>query len=172
MTQTVSYISLSDLLSQKRAPESIVCFDDNSKITWQTFNDDLSQLVNLLSSSPVQRVAICAQDSYQFSVAFLLGDEEKVKFSEAEQAATLERLDKMIAQLGALRTEVEDPDGYVRFTLGDDGRLLELFIHEAARTSLTNLALEKKLNDLFAAANEAMMLSRKEFWDHYSITDI
>ncbi len=104
-----------------------------------------------------------------------LGDEEKVKFfSEAEQAATLERLDKMIAQLGgALRTEVEDPDGYVRFTLGDDGRLLELFIHEAARTSLTNLALEKKkLNDLFAAANEAMMLSRKEFWDHYSITDI
>ena len=101
-----------------------------------------------------------------------LGDEEKVKFSEAEQAATLERLDKMIAQLGALRTEVEDPDGYVRFTLGDDGRLLELFIHEAARTSLTNLALEKKLNDLFAAANEAMMLSRKEFWDHYSITNI
>ncbi|NAZ70281.1 AMP-binding protein [Vibrio toranzoniae] len=71
MTQTVSYISLSDLLSQKRAPESIVCFDDNSKITWQTFNDDLSQLVHLLSSSPFQRVAICTQDSYLFSVAFL-----------------------------------------------------------------------------------------------------
>ncbi|QPK03665.1 MULTISPECIES: AMP-binding protein [Vibrio] len=71
MTQTVSYISLSDLLSQKRAPESIVCFDDNSEITWQKFNDDLSQLVNLLPSSPVKRVAICAQDSYQFSVAFL-----------------------------------------------------------------------------------------------------
>ena len=32
--------------------------------------------------------------------------------------------------------------------------------------------MSKKLNDLFAAANEAMMLSRKEFWDHYSITDI
>ena len=45
MTQTVSYISLSELLSQNRAPESIVCFDDNSEITWQTFNDDLSQLV-------------------------------------------------------------------------------------------------------------------------------
>ncbi|TKF29379.1 acyl-CoA synthetase [Vibrio kanaloae] len=71
MTQTVSYISLSDLLSQKRAPESIVCFDDNSEITWQKFNDDLSQLVNLLPLSPVKRVAICAQDSYQFSVAFL-----------------------------------------------------------------------------------------------------
>lgn len=101
-----------------------------------------------------------------------LGDEEKVKFSEAEQAATLERLDKMIAQLGALRTEVEDPDGFVRLTLGDDGRLLELFVHDAARTSLTNLALEKKINDLLTVANEAMTLSRKEFWDHYSINDM
>ncbi|CDT54194.1 Putative fatty acid CoA ligase [Vibrio coralliirubri] len=71
MTQTVSYISLSELLSQTRAPESIVCFDDNSEITWQTFNADLSQLVHLLSSSPFQRVAICTQDSYQFSVTFL-----------------------------------------------------------------------------------------------------
>ncbi|MEZ8867577.1 AMP-binding protein [Vibrio splendidus] len=71
MTQTVSYISLSEQLSQNRAPESIVCFDDNSEITWQTFNDDLSQLVNLLSSSPLQRVAICTQDSYLFSAAFL-----------------------------------------------------------------------------------------------------
>ncbi|OEE31798.1 AMP-fatty acid ligase [Vibrio genomosp. F10 str. ZF-129] len=71
MTQTVSYTSLSELLSQKRSPDSIVCFDDNSEITWQTFNADLSQLVHLLSSSPFQRVAICTQDSYLFSVAFL-----------------------------------------------------------------------------------------------------
>ncbi|OBT20798.1 AMP-fatty acid ligase [Vibrio tasmaniensis] len=71
MTQTVSYISLSELLSQNRSPDSIVCFDDNSEITWQTFNDDLSRLVHLLSSSPFQRVAICTQDSYLFSVAFL-----------------------------------------------------------------------------------------------------
>ncbi|WP_135455397.1 AMP-binding protein [Vibrio echinoideorum] len=71
MTQTVSYTSLSALLSQNRSPDSIVCFDDNSEITWQTFNDDLSRLVDLLSSSPFQRVAICTQDSYLFSVAFL-----------------------------------------------------------------------------------------------------
>ncbi|MEZ9700308.1 AMP-binding protein [Vibrio sp. 10N.261.46.E12] len=71
MTQNVSYTSLSELLSQDRAPESIVCFDDNSEITWQTFNDDLSQLVQLLSLSPFQRVAICTQDSYLFAVAFL-----------------------------------------------------------------------------------------------------
>ncbi|MCF7503774.1 AMP-binding protein [Vibrio sp. L3-7] len=71
MTQTVSYTSLSALLSQNRSPDSIVCFDDNSEITWQTFNDDLSRLVDLLSSSPFKRVAICTQDSYLFSVAFL-----------------------------------------------------------------------------------------------------
>ncbi|MFS1906929.1 AMP-binding protein [Vibrio lentus] len=71
MTQTVSYTSLSELLSQNRSPDSIVCFDDNSEITWQTFNDDLSRLVHLLSSPPFQRVAICTQDSYLFSVAFL-----------------------------------------------------------------------------------------------------
>ncbi|NOJ10631.1 AMP-binding protein [Vibrio splendidus] len=71
MTQTVSYTSLSELLSQDRSPDSIVCFDDNSEITWQTFNDDLSRLVHLLSSSSFQRIAICTQDSYLFSVAFL-----------------------------------------------------------------------------------------------------
>ena len=71
MTQTVSYTSLSELLSQNRSPDSIVCFDDKSEITWQTFNDDLSRLVHLLSSSPFQRVAICTRDSYLFSIAFL-----------------------------------------------------------------------------------------------------
>ncbi|MEZ9724172.1 AMP-binding protein [Vibrio splendidus] len=71
MTQTVSYTSLSELLSQNRSPDSIVCFDDNSEITWQTFNDDLSRLVHLLSSPPFQRVAICTQDGYLFSIAFL-----------------------------------------------------------------------------------------------------
>jgi hypothetical protein len=94
-----------------------------------------------------------------------LGDAEKVKFVEAELAATLNKLDDMIAGLIRLRTDVEDPDGLVRFTLGDDGRLLTLFIDDAVRTSLNNLGLEKKLNDLFSAGNEAMRLSRKQFWD-------
>ena len=57
-----------------------------------------------------------------------LGDAEKVKFVEAELGATLNKLDDMTARLTALRTQVEDPDGLVRFTLGDDGRLLTLFI--------------------------------------------
>ena len=94
-----------------------------------------------------------------------LGDAEKVKYCEAEIAATLGKLDDMIARLTALRTEVDDPDGLVRFTLGDDGRLLSLFIDDAVRTSLTNLGLERKLNDLFSAGNEAMRLSRKQFWE-------
>ena len=94
-----------------------------------------------------------------------LGDAEKVTYSEAEIAATLGKLDDMIARLTSLRTDVDDPDDLVRLTLGDDGRLLTLFIDDAVRTSLTNLALEKKLNDLFASGNEAMRLSRVKFWE-------
>ena len=94
-----------------------------------------------------------------------LGDAEKVKFVEAELIATLNRLDDMFAGLTGLRTPVDDPDGLVRLTLGDDGRLLSLFIDDAVRTSLNNLGLERKLNDLFSAGNEAMRLSRNEFWE-------
>jgi len=65
----------------------------------------------------------------------------------------LSKLDDLIARLTSLRTEVEDPDGLVRFTLGDDGRLLTVFIdgstpmvmtRDAVRTSLTKLGLEKE----------------------------
>jgi hypothetical protein len=96
-----------------------------------------------------------------------LGDAEKVKFCEAEIVSALAKLDDAIARLAALRTEVDDPDGWVRFALGEDGRLLNLFIHDAAPESLSNLALEQKLNSLFEAGNEAMWLSRKEFWDDF-----
>ena len=94
-----------------------------------------------------------------------LGDAEKVKYCQTEVADTLGRLDDMIARLSALRTEVDDPNGLVRFTLGDDGRLLTLFIDDAVAMSLTRLGLENKLNDMFSAGNDAMRLSRREFWD-------
>jgi hypothetical protein len=94
-----------------------------------------------------------------------LGDAEKVKLCETEIAATVDRLSDMIARLAALRTEVDDPDGLVRFTLGDDGRLLTLFIDDFVAGKLTRMGLENKLNELFSAGNEAMRLSREEFWD-------
>ena len=65
------------------------------------------------------------------------GAEEKVKFSEAEIASTLAKLDDAIARMAALRTEVEDPEGLIRFTLGDDGRLLTLFIQDNVGQLLT-----------------------------------
>jgi hypothetical protein len=68
-----------------------------------------------------------------------LGPEEKVKFSEAEIAATLAKLDDAIARMAALRTDVEDPDGLIRFTLGDDRWLLTLFIHDNVGQLLTTL---------------------------------
>ena len=64
----------------------------------------------------------------------------------------LSKLDDLIARLTSLRIEVEDPDGLVRFTLGDDGRLLTVFIdgstpmvmtRDAVRTSLTTRAGER-----------------------------
>jgi hypothetical protein len=93
-----------------------------------------------------------------------LGPEEKVKFSEAEIASTLAKLDDAIARMAALRTEVEDPDGLIRFTLGDDGRLLTLFIQDNVGQLLSNLDLEERLNSLLDAGNQAMRLSRNEFW--------
>ena len=93
-----------------------------------------------------------------------LGDAEKIKYVETELPGALAKIDDALARLAALRTEVEDPDGFARFTLGEDGRLLSLFIHDAARTSLTHLAMEQKLNALFDAGNKAMRLSRNEFW--------
>jgi hypothetical protein len=93
-----------------------------------------------------------------------LDDAAKVKYCETEVADTLARLDDMIARLAALRTEVDDPDGLVLLTLGEDGRLLRLYIDDVVSRSLTRLALEKKLNDMFSAGNQAMRLSRREFW--------
>jgi hypothetical protein len=95
----------------------------------------------------------------------------KSKFCETEIAATVDGLNTMIAQLAALRTEVDNPDGLVRFTLGDDGRLLTLFIDNFVARSLTRMGLENKLNELFTAGNEAMRLSRKEFWDRMAETE-
>ena len=94
-----------------------------------------------------------------------LGDADKVKYSQAELAATLAELDAKLQRLAALRTEADDPDGLVRVTLGPDGRLLSLFLHEAVPRRLTHLALEEKLNEMFEAANEAVLQSRREVID-------
>ena len=94
-----------------------------------------------------------------------LGDADKVKYSQAELAATLADLDAKLANLAALRTEAEDADGLVRFTLGPDGRLLALFIDDAVPGRLTNLALEQKLNEMFEAANASAWQSRRDVID-------
>ncbi|HZA08999.1 hypothetical protein [Mycobacterium sp.] len=94
-----------------------------------------------------------------------LGDAEKVKYSQAELAATFAELDAKLARLAALRTEAEDSDGWVRFSLGPDGRLLSLFIDDTAPARLTNLALEQKLNEMLEAANAAVWRSRREVID-------
>jgi hypothetical protein len=85
-----------------------------------------------------------------------VADAEKVKFSQAESAATLARLDKLLAELDGLRARVEDPDGYISFDLGFDGRLLNLQIADAVGHVMTNLELETRLNRLIAAAEDGV----------------
>jgi hypothetical protein len=89
-----------------------------------------------------------------------LDDAAKVKFSQAELAATYDELTAVLDRLAALRTDAEDPDGDVRFQLGPDGRLLSMFIHESVSGRLTHLGLEEKINDLLARAN----LVAQESW--------
>jgi hypothetical protein len=82
-----------------------------------------------------------------------LDDAGKVKYSQAELAATYDELTSILDRLAALRTDAQDADGDIRIQLGPDGRLLSLSIHESAPGRLTHLGLEEKLNDLLARAN-------------------
>lgn len=91
-----------------------------------------------------------------------LGDAEKVKFNQAETAATLAQLDNLLNELDSLRAGVDDPEGLVSLTLGFDGRLLEVRIADAIGNVMTNLQLEKKLNNLFAAGNKGVDAMRDE----------
>jgi hypothetical protein len=80
-----------------------------------------------------------------------LDDAAKVKYSQAELAATYDELTALLDRLAALRTDAGDGD--IRLQLGPDGRLLSLFIDDSVPGRLTHLGLEEKLNDLLARAN-------------------
>ncbi len=71
MNQSSRYTSLAQLFQANRPLDSVVCFDDKSQISWQEFQGDVAKLCRLLSDSPAQRTAICTQDSYLFTVAFI-----------------------------------------------------------------------------------------------------
>lgn len=93
-----------------------------------------------------------------------LGDAEKVKFSQAETAATLSRLDELLRELDGLRAAVDDPDGLISLTLGFDGRLLEVRIADGVGHVMTNLELENRLNGLFAAGASGVDAMRSELF--------
>ncbi|MFM2598967.1 AMP-binding protein [Vibrio fortis] len=71
MNQSPRYTSLAQLFQADRSLDSVICFDDKSQISWQEFHNDVAKLCGLLSDSPAQRTAICTQDSYLFTVAFM-----------------------------------------------------------------------------------------------------
>jgi hypothetical protein len=82
-----------------------------------------------------------------------LDDAAKVKYSQAELAATYDELTSILDRLASLRTEAEDADGAISLQLGPDGRLISLFLDDSVPGMLTHLALEERLNDLLARAN-------------------
>ena len=91
-----------------------------------------------------------------------MDDAQKVAFSQSELGACAALLDELLTRFAALRTEVADPDGLVRMTLGNDGRLLELFIDERIGERMDNLGLERLISGLLAAGNAAVTASLAE----------
>ena len=91
-----------------------------------------------------------------------LDDAQKVAFSQSELGACAALLDDLLTRFAALRTVVADPDGLVRMTLGNDGRLLELFIDERIGERMDNLGLERLISGLLAAGNAAVTASLAE----------
>lgn len=91
-----------------------------------------------------------------------LHDRDKVSYISSTLGEIFTFLDNRLNEIDKVQIEVEDPQGYVRFTIGTDGRLLNLFIHESARTDLTNLQLEQKFTDMLAAADQERAAAREE----------
>ena len=111
------------------------------------------------AEDPYERSRTLAAQAADFAD---MDDAEKVTFSQTELGACAAMLDDLLTRIAALRTEVADPYGLVRFTLGNDGRLLELYIDEQIGQQMDNLGLERLLNGLFAAGNEAVARSLAE----------
>ena len=65
-----AFSSLSHLLLEKRE-DTVVAFGSEGDITWAQFVADVSHYTQLLHQTPQQNVALCARDSYLFTVGLL-----------------------------------------------------------------------------------------------------
>lgn len=87
---------------------------------------------------------------------------KKVKFSQTEISATLVRLGELLSELDSLRANADDLDGLISLTLGFDGRLLDVRIAEDIGHVMTNLKLQKRLNNLLAAGAQGVEAMRAD----------
>jgi len=62
-------VPLSHLLLEQRE-NSVVAFDSGKPITWLQFLSDVTYYTQKLATMPQQSIALCARDSYLFSVGF------------------------------------------------------------------------------------------------------
>ena len=81
---------------------------------------------------------------------------DMVAFALAEFEALSAKLEQMCSRRHGLNVTVSHRDGQIWLTLGDDGRLLALFIADSVPRTMTHLELEAALNELIRAGNEAI----------------
>lgn len=67
-SQHIEFCSVEQLLNTTRDPHSIVAFDNEHQINWQSFLNDVNHYQSLLSIHSAKRVALCFANSYLFSV--------------------------------------------------------------------------------------------------------
>ncbi|MFA4085216.1 YbaB/EbfC family nucleoid-associated protein [Mycobacteroides salmoniphilum] len=94
-----------------------------------------------------------------------LDDRNKVDFVERERAALIDGLDRIIAEMSAVKVRAEDPDGIVKLTLGYDSRLQRLSINDGATVDLSVTTIQDKINETMADAQEEVALMRSEIKD-------
>ncbi|MGF1755266.1 AMP-binding protein [Vibrio makurazakiensis] len=63
-------VSLSNVMINDRAPQSLVAFNTTTQHSWSDFTEKVKALSSRLKDSSEASVAICAQDSYLFAIAF------------------------------------------------------------------------------------------------------
>ncbi|MGF1748694.1 AMP-binding protein [Vibrio cionasavignyae] len=68
---SAQFLSLAHLVSTARDKHHVVAFDGTHNWTWQQLLHDVSATLNDISTFPGQRIALCTQDSYHFTVGLL-----------------------------------------------------------------------------------------------------
>lgn len=154
-----TFSSLSHLLLEKRE-NSLVAFGAEGDITWAQFVADVSYHINLLIETPQQNIALCARDSYLFTVGLfalfhagktviLPGNYQPEALEELSSQFDVLLCDDGISPLRSAETQLittdHNPNPYAFAPLDPESIQLILF---TSGSSGTPKAIHKTLNQL------------------------